>query len=639
MASDSSRRTRKQARFCGAACLFLGAILSAAGMVCAQTQQPDANEAPLTPIATVTVHGLVKNVVTGEPLPRVLVTVDARSDTGSITDGDGRFVIPDVPISNTVIHLIKPGFEDALQANGGSPGIFAGNRDMPRPISVVEQMPELEFAMRPLNAIRGRIELSSGDSAGKIEIELVRQTVQDGRMMWQQAGATQTNEDGVYRFGGLPDGVYTVETHPSIDGGDDGVRLVGGVAVPMVLGGFGRSLQGGGNTPLAQNGFARAFYSDAHDLGGAARIRLAGGQTAQANLMLRQEAFHLVRATLSGAGLDLAGGGTKLDSGAIIAQTGTDITLALSGFQPEVLDTSGHFTGYQARYESQTHTIQAMLPDGDYRLRVTGFRPSAAVFTGNGGGDARTIKIENFLSGQSDISVNGHAITNLHIALAPESPTPLMVTVNRTENQSTPPSSNNGNEGAGVFISATQAGNSADPMNSQFAQGSVPGTLETSSLAPGAYWLHTVVTQPGLCESSFTAGGANLAHEPLVVGQGGSTAPLTLILRDDCASLRLSIPPSPSAASAVEAPMYYVYVIPDFDSTTEVRTQMLRPSMVNSTTLENLTPGAYHVYMLDRETDLPFRDPDAMAALNLQGQAITLSPGTTASLVLEAPAK
>ena len=84
--------------------------------------------------------------------------------------------------------------------------------------------------------------------------------------------------------------------------------------------------------------------------------------------------------------------------------------------------------------------------------------------------------------------------------------------------------------------------------------------------------------------------------------------------------------------------MIYVYVVPDFDSTVDQRQHVLQPAYSRSATDDRLTPGAYHVYALTAPRQLPFRDPAAMAALNLQGQTVTLSPGDNASLVLEVPA-
>jgi hypothetical protein len=163
--------------------------------------------------------------------------------------------------------------------------------------------------------------------------------------------------------------------------------------------------------------------------------------------------------------------------------------------------------------------------------------------------------------------------------------------------------------------------------------------MEAASVSPGTYWAHTYVGQKGLCEQSFTAGGSNLAREPVVIGLTGSASPMTLTLRDDCARLTLSLPQSLMAMAPGEEPFYTVYVVPEFDSTVDITPVTLRPSTGGTITLENLTPGSYRVYAFNAPVRLEYRNPAALAALQDQGQAVTLSPGTTGNLVLEAPGR
>lgn len=580
----------------------------------AQSPQPGSSDgsAPATPL--VTVHGAVKNAANGEPLARVLVTVESRSGAGALTDGDGRFEISGVPAGGTAIELAKPGFQDASDPERSM--VLVNSRGAPHTITAAADMPDLQFAMRPLNAIHGQIQLSTGDPAEKFRLELLAQSIADGRLVWHTIAVTESNADGAYRFGGISDGMYAVVTQPSMDGEDAGDLFASG-----------------SKTLLVRDGYARTYYPDAREFSGAAHIRLGGGQTAQANLSLKQEPFHLVRATVSGTGVDSITGPTR-----IAVQGG--VSFALSGMHADVLDRQGHEMPYHAQYDASSHTLQALLPDGDYTLRVTGLSPlHLSTSPSQGNLDALApIRPDNNLAGQADVSVNGHAVGNLRIALGPESSAAIEAIVDRTNTQAPqPPAGNgNGNGGEGILISASQAGDSTDMMNAQFAQGNSPGTLETMPLAPGSYWLHATVTQAGLCEASFTAGGANLAHEPLVVGQNGSTAPLTLTLRDDCASLKLAVPAAVNQLG--ESRIYYIYVVPDFESTTDLRPTAMAASSFSSYTFDNLTPGPYHVYAFTRPTELPYRDAEAMAALNLQGQAITLSPGATSSLALEVPA-
>ncbi|MFZ0395975.1 MAG: carboxypeptidase regulatory-like domain-containing protein, partial [Terracidiphilus sp.] len=588
----------------------------------AQSSPPDSGDAPAVAVALVTVHGVVKNAATGQPLPRVLVSVESQSGKGALTDADGRFEISGVPAGGTVpIDLTKPGFEDTSGSRDRAT-MWADHRDMPHPVTVAADMPDLEFAMRPLDAIRGQIELSTGEPAEGFRLELLERSVSQGRPQWQVVGATAANADGAFRFGGLADGVYSVATQPSIDG--DGGRLI----------------QLGGKSPPLRTGYPRVFYPDARNLSAAALIHVSAGETAQANFALKQEQFHLVQALVSGAGLESVGGGTSFRSGGTsfhigtISVNGSSVSVGMSGINAELTDTRGHASPYRAEYDARSHIVQALLPDGDYTLRVSAFGPSKPIVNSSGG---IVTEVKNFLSGQADVTVDGRAVTNLRIAMGPDSSNDLEVLVNRTSTEP-PPQQDNGNRN-GIFITASQAGaDASDPMSTEFAQGGVPGTLETQPLAPGSYWLQTNAVQGGLCESSFTAGGANLAREPLVVSANGSTAPLTLTLRDDCASLKVILPEQIAPLASGELPMVYVYVVPDFDSTAEVRQNVLQSAYSSSALIEQLTPGAYHVFALTAPRNLPFHDPDAMAALNLQGQAVTLSPGASDSLVLEVPA-
>ncbi len=156
-------------------------------------------------------------------------------------------------------------------------------------------------------------------------------------------------------------------------------------------------------------------------------------------------------------------------------------------------------------------------------------------------------------------------------------------------------------------------------------------------MGPGSYWVHTGILQKGLCEAAFTAGGTSLGREPLVVGPSGATAPLTLTLRDDCASLQLSLSADAVMSVAGEEPFYTVYVVPDFDFTVDVTPVTLRASSGVAFTVAGLTPGSHHVYTFTAPVDFEYRNPNAVSALPIRGQAVTLSPGATENLVVEVP--
>jgi hypothetical protein len=112
---------------------------------------------------------------------------------------------------------------------------------------------------------------------------------------------------------------------------------------------------------------------------------------------------------------------------------------------------------------------------------------------------------------------------------------------------------------------------------------------------------------------------------------------MTLILRDDCASLELSLPETHASITAGDEQYYTAYVIPDFDSTADIDPVTLRPSTGGSATIANLTPGNYHVCTFPGFVEFAWRNPDALKAMSSHAQAVTLAPSATASLQVEVP--
>lgn len=551
---------------------------------------PAENTPPPDPSALVTVHGVVRNSATGEPLPRALVQIGGTSGEAALTDGDGRFEIGGVPPGPNIFQLIRPGFRDTVPGLERSP-IGLSDPATTHAVFVLAGMADLAFAMKPTNVIRGQVELSTGESAQGINVMLLRRAVQDGRAFWRPVANSRTNADGIYRFAGLDDGEYSVYTQPAMEGD-----------IPAAI------VEPGGEVKFARNGFAAAYYPDARDFATAGHITVRGGDTAQANLHLALEPFHLVRAEVIRS------------SPRILADSDGSVNAVIN-------DAQGHQLSYNAVYDGATHSVQALLPDGAYTLRANYLRRppnSMALATAN----ARSNPSE---SGQIDFTVQGRNLTRLRVPVSPEPVNTVQVNLQRTAAPAHPiPQSMQR-----AYVSISQAGGSVnDDMVAQFAEGQVPGTMQAAPTGPGVYWVHAAIG-PGMCESSFTAGGANLAREPLIVNASGATAPLTLTLRDDCSSVHLVMQPNLPRLETGEEPSLTVYLVPDFDSTEDVTPITLRPSSGGSAVLQNLTPGSYHAYAFPAPVAFEYHNRDVLASL--PSQQVTLDAGSTTSLVLEAP--
>lgn len=570
---------------------FPSAVFVALFLPIQLSAQEPAQTAPVTLSADTlaTVQGEVINSATGQPIPRALVRIEGDAEAGALTDSDGRFEIPGVPSGPQAIQVTKPGFRDRPRTSASS--AVEDTAGTAHNVQVSAQMPDLVFTLEPTSSIHGLIELSTGDPAEGITINLLQCTIEDGRSVWTPASIAKSNSEGAYRFASLAGGEYVIYTEPAMENDP--------AANPY---GAGRA------------GYVSVFYPDARDLAGAARIQLASGDQAQANLTLTLEPFQFVTAAV------------QLPQYRPSGRAGTD-------FSATIMDAVGHQLPYHAGYSQETHTFQVQLPDGTYSLLVSSqpvYKTENSVR--NSDQDAGQ------LVGAVDFTVSGHDVQNLRIPLSVAHPDPVQLVITRTALSPTQSAADQGRpEEIQVVLSPAGGNWIGEGMVIAYASGYAPGPMDATWLTPGPYWVHAHIRQKGLCEDSFTGGGVNLAREPVILGLNGSVSTMTLTLRDDCANLTLSLPQSLMATAPGEEPFYTAYAVPDFDSTADVVPVTLRPSTGGTSTLEDLTPGSYHVYVFNAAARLEYRDRSVLASLPNPGQPVTLSAGTTSNLVLEAP--
>ena len=449
---------------------------------CARDQAQQSDQAASEP-ARVTVTGVVRNAATGDPLARALVQIEGDANTGTLTNGEGRFEIPGVPAGPQTIRVVKPGFRDrpyateetGLQAEGPAHSVL-----------LAVQMPELTFSLTPDCAIRGHIDLSTGDPAEGINLTLLKQVVRFGRAVWAQIANTRSNGDGAYRFGELPDGVYIVYTQPALE------------SEPAVS-----AVAAGSASKVARNGYPSVYYPNARDLAGASRIRVSGGSQADANFSLTLEPFYPV---------------TAVDASQTNAG-GTEKQGMRSAYTATVMDASGDLLSYAAQYDETTHSLQANLPDGTYILVVRGLpRPQTLQIDGF----SRELRRAGALAGAVEFTVAGHPVTGLRFALGP--PPAAAVHLRFLHNTINPGGATNTVDP--VSFNIDPAG--GVPMNSGEGIWSMeiePDTI-TFTAQPGAYWVSGNLPRKGLCAGALTAGSFNLARAPLVLSLANPVPPI-----------------------------------------------------------------------------------------------------------------
>lgn len=585
----------------------LGLVLLLPGMLGrAQDLQPPgeptsaAETQPAAPARLTSVHGVVRNAATGAPLPRVLARIEG-STIAVLTDGEGRFELDGVTVGPQIIQLRKPGFLDRPFA---TEDVGYQNDGPAHSVLVVDGMAELNLTLTPTAAIHGRIELSTGDPAEGIAIHLLKRIIRNGRAIWAQNGVTKTNGSGAYRFAGLPAGVYALYTQPTLESDAAANAVARGARI-------------------AQSGYPTVFYPEAREVAGATRIQLKPGDQFEANLLLTLEPFYRVTATA------ILPNGKPFEG----KQLSQDFFSQEPILMVEVLDTAGRPLAYHADLDAATHSIEASLPDGAYTLLV-----GAASRGRSPSGDQNTSTSWGF----AEVSVEDHGVTNVKIPLSPMPSWPIQVNVLRSKLPSEQPGTRkDAPNSQQVAVMATTAGNL--PMNDSSADAAaIPlgaQTLEMNRFGFGPHWISTQVYDRSLCVDSFSAGGVNLAREPLNIALGGSPPPMELTLRDDCAKLELALPPQLAEFLPGEEPFYTVYVVPDFDTTVDIPPMTMHPSSGRTLTVDGLTPGSYHVYVFDAPVRLEYRNPAVLAALPTPGQAVTLSADETGNLMLEVPGR
>jgi hypothetical protein len=557
-----------------------------------QTPSPDEPQKtvpPASPLATV--RGVVLNGATGEPLARALVRIEGDAEAGALTDGQGRFEIPDLPIGPQLFEVLKPGFRDIAAL----PRIQLNEQDVEHNVLVAGEMPELTFRLTPTGVIHGQIALSTGDTAQGLKVHLLRRAVEDGRSFWKLETDSLANGNGIFRFAGLPEGDYALYTEPTLDS-EPATTLVEAGA------------------KIEHRGYPSVFYPNARELGGASIIHLGPGEQAQADFALIEEPFYSVTAT-------------------VVRPQEKNAVAADGPAEDQVLNSAGQILPYKTEVNPNSQEIQAFLPNGSYTLmEFANQRINFQTASGNSGASGMDTNA-NASIGSVDFAVAGHAVTGLRFAVKPPPASTALLTLHHA---ATHENKAYRNFEAETSILTSQSGDPATSgINTPIALNMQTGSNSVSMLFPGSYWLNTFTSTRPFCVQSLTAAGADLASEPLHVALNRAIPPLELTLRDDCAQLTLSLPPTLTAQSAGEEPAYTVYAVPEFATTTPIASVTLRPSSGGSAMLEGLTPGAYRIYTFDHPVEVAFRE--ARAALPDAGQSITLAPEDDAHLVVEVP--
>ena len=515
------------------------------------------------------VRGTVINSVTHEPIARALVTIVGETSSAQLTDNEGRFEFLNIPPGRSVLQARRPGFF----------GTGSG-RDLYQPIAVGPSTADHTLALEPAGSITGRITMPASDPGSNIRVQLMHRAIQEGRAHWQPMGMKLTNSEGEFRFGNLQAGEYKISTAISID--------------PDMA---------SSQAPVRW-GFPAISYPQEGDSNTTGFLKIDPGQQLNVQMALVREPFYSVTIPVANR--------------------------LLQGYSVQISDGRGRLNDVSTFYDSQSQQFRAYLPSGNYTATIQSYMPPG------------------FAS--EPIAVRNAPVQAQSLPLLPIHPIPVKIRKEFTATNNSGPQIVQIENGKQVEISRdinlmlfSATDEEFIGVNLRHEPGGDDSSWVLENVLPGKYWVQTYANQGYV--ASISAGGTDLARDPLTIGPGGTSAPIEIVLRNDMATLSVrlkTVSSSPLDTGAtsdifpanppIQTPLGYLYLIPQFDTSSVVQQAM---PLQQTGSVPNLQPGTYRILALDRPLDLEYRDAKALETYAGKGQSITLEPNGTANVDLD----
>jgi hypothetical protein len=461
----------------------------------------------------------------------------------------------------TMLMARKTGF---LSRNNGQEGFQ---------ISPAQQ--ELTIFLVPEARIVGHVILPGSDGSDKIQVELYRRQVREGREHWDPAGTAMSRSEGEFRFAELSAGTYKLLTHELLD------------RDPLTFNPRGQLF-----------GYPPVYYPAAPDFATASIVRLSPGETFQANVSPAKREYYPVKlgVTNAPAGLPI-------------------------GIQVWPQGRAG--PGYSLGYNNGEGLIEGSLPDGTYTVQVTTYGPNAVA------GMLNITVSGAALSGPSVALLPNSSITVSVKEEFQHTDTVPQGNLGFGGARAVPENGRRPNYLQVTLLPDAEFG-FAPGASLRPPTGPEDDSLVIENVQPGRYRVR-VNTSIGFV-SSITAGGTDLQRQPLVVGLGGSTPPIEVTVRDDGAEVEGTI--EGTTRTEVRRAVFNspgqspgnVYFVPMADSGGQFREAWVSPD--GKFQLQQLPPGAYRVLAFDRQQpDLEYASDEVMGQYDSKTKVIRVFSG------------
>ena len=539
---------------------------------------------------TDSLRGTVVNSLTHEPINRALVfSPDNRFATMTDDRGHFEFTFPRHEAEKTAgfagtsdvrsletSQLQQAGINRPTMLMARKTGFLSRNNGQ-EGLQISPAQQELTISLVPEARIVGHVVLPGSDGSDKIQVELYRRRVREGREHWDPAGTAMSRSDGEFRFAELSAGSYKLLTHELLD------------RDPLTFDPRGQLF-----------GYPPVYYPAAPDFATAAVIRLSPGETFDAKISPAKREYYPVK----------------------LGVTNTPAGLQV-GIQIWPQGCAG--PGYSLGYNPGEGLIEGSLPDGTYTVQVTTYGPNAMAGMLN-------ITVRGAaLSGPAITLLPNSSITVSVKEEFQHTDTVPQGTLGFASVRAVPENGRRPNYLQVTLLPAEEFG-FAPSASLRPPTGPEDESLVIENVHPGRYRVRVNTSTSIGFVSSITSGGTDLQRQPLVVGLGGATPPIEITVRDDGAQVEGTIEGTTSTEvrragfNSPGQPLGNVYFVPMADSGGQFSEAWVTPD--GKFQLQQLPPGAYRVLAFDRQQpDLEYASDEAMGQYDSKTRVIRVVSG------------
>jgi len=531
--------------------------------------------APPPPPSDCAASGTVVNALTGEPIPRAMVTLGRGDAAGASTDASGNW-----SITNTICGRFQP--------TATRPGFVAPNQSLnvaalvARMVQLTSGTPvtNIKIQLMPAGAIAGTVRDSFGDPVEGAQIRVMRVVVQAGKRIVQPQGGTNTDPDGNFRLATLESGKYLVCA--------DSQRTV----FPV----------GGGEALI----FREACFPGPIDTAALVSLKVDPGRESRVSFTLTPSRGVHIRGTVSGMSMEPGPNGIQRFANAqLLRVQGNGI--------------SGGGRGGQVQRDG-TFDIPAVQP-GSYIVRVnqpvTGPGPAnnnfaqASVEVGNSDVDNVLLAFKDggTLSGAVRFELTNPASSNtsnpnINVNLQPGTPgTPMFGPIPQAKWDATHTGFTFENVPAGQYrLNANVAGGGA--------------AFGGAAMAGGGGGAFSYI-------KSATLHGQDVTNQPFNLD--GTAGPIEVVVSDDAGGVDVTV--NDSDGHPVAAGVLLL--------SASGQRRILQSHDDGHATAKNLPTGDYRAWAFDDVNSVPYLEPDWMTQNAGPGEKVTITTAGNISLTVK----